>query len=100
MFVELIFFNIPTNLFMNKNTCNYLAPNFMEMINELKGSHGMTHEKIAYLLRISNASTVHGWERGTKPFYEHGEALIELWKNLMDKSDYEIPRINRNLISN
>ena len=100
MFVELMFFNVPTNLFMNKNTRNYLAPNFMEMINELKSFHKISYEKIAYLLRISNASTVHGWERGAKPVYEHGEALIELWKNLMDRSDYEIPRINRNLISN
>ena len=78
---ELFCFNTPKNLFLNKNLQTYLAPHFAVMIKELYEFHGMTAEKIAFVLPASGASTVSEWARGGIPNFENGEALIELWKN-------------------
>ena len=45
------------------------------------GRLGWSHEKIAFVLPISGASTVSEWARGGVPNYENGEAFIELWKS-------------------
>ena len=92
--VELNNFDISKRLIFVKNTIHYGAPNYKEMIDELKKHHEMTGEKIAYLLPISGASTVSEWARGGRPNYEVGEALIELWKLFTDKDDKDIPRNN------
>lgn len=99
MFNELISFEVSGNLFLNKIIKNYLAPNFKAMINELKEYHDMTFEKIAYLLPVSGASTIKEWVSGAKLNYANGEALIDLWKYLTEKSDTDIPRINHYLIA-
>lgn len=57
----------------------YKRPDFNRMILDL-GRLGWTHEKIAFVLPVSGASTVSEWARGGTPNFEHGEALIELWK--------------------
>ena len=57
----------------------YKRPDFNRMILDL-GRLGWTHEKIADVLPVANASTVSEWSRGGKPNYENGEAFIELWK--------------------
>ena len=98
IFAELCCFSTPKNLFLNKNISDYLAPNFREMINELKEFYEMTAEKIAFLLPVSNASTVSEWGDGGVPNYDNGNAFIGLWKYLTGKSEKEIPRINRYLI--
>ncbi|MFW2003465.1 hypothetical protein [Acinetobacter ursingii] len=54
----------------------------------------MSIEKIAFILQDS-ASAVFGWSTGAKPFYEHGENFVDLWKTLTEKSDEQIPRITR-----
>lgn len=92
--VELNNFDISKRLIFVKNTIHYGAPNYKEMIEELKEHHEMTGEKIACLLPISAASTVSEWARGGRPNYEVGEALIELWKLFTDKDDKDIPRNN------
>lgn len=91
--VELNNFEIPQRLIFIKTEINYGAPDFSKMIDELKVNHGMTHEKISFVLPVANASTVSEWSRGGKPNYENGEAFIELWKVLTDKEDQDIPRI-------
>ena len=91
--VELNNFDISERLIFVKNPIHYGAPNYKEMIGELKNHHEMTAEKIAYLLPIVGASTVSEWARGYKPNYEAGEAFIELWKALTGKADKDIPRI-------
>ena len=94
IFVELNNFDISERLIFVKNTIHYGAPNYKEMIADLKNNHEMTGEKIAHLLPIVGASSVYDWARGSgKPNYATGEAFIELWKVLMDKEDQDIPRI-------
>lgn len=58
----------------------YKRPDFNRMILDL-GRLKWTHEKIAFVLPVSGASTVSEWSRGGTPNFEHGEAFIELWKN-------------------
>lgn len=57
----------------------YKRPDFNRMILDLSRL-GWTHEKIAFVLPVSGASTVSEWARGGVPNYENGEALIELWR--------------------
>lgn len=57
----------------------YKRPDFNRMILDLSRL-GWTHEKIAFVLPVSGASTVSEWARGGIPNYENGEALIELWR--------------------
>ncbi|MDG3555303.1 hypothetical protein P7L54_04980 [Acinetobacter bereziniae] len=99
MFNELISFEVSGNLFLNKIIRNYFAPNFKAMINELREYHDMTFEKIAFLLPVSGASTIKEWVLGAKLNYANGEALIDLWKYLTEKSDADIPRIDHYLIA-
>ena len=58
----------------------YKRPDFNRMILDLNKC-GWTHEKIAFVLPVSGASTVSEWARGGVPNYENGEALIELWRS-------------------
>lgn len=58
----------------------YKRPDFNRMILDLSRLK-WTHEKIAFVLPVSGASTVSEWARGGIPNFEHGEALIELWKS-------------------
>lgn len=58
----------------------YKRPDFNRMILDLNKC-GWTHEKIAFVLPVANASTVSEWARGGKPNYENGEALIQLWQS-------------------
>lgn len=92
-YVELNNFDTSKRLIFIKTKINYGAPNYAEMIDELKTHHEMTAEKIVFLLPVANSNTVSGWARGVKPNYEAGEAFIELWKTLTGKSDQDIPRI-------
>lgn len=94
IYIELNNFEVPKNLLFLKAEVKYGAPNYKKMIDELKKHHEMTNEKIAYLLPMAGASGVADWARGVTPNYEAGEAFIELWKALTDKTDKDIPRIN------
>lgn len=58
----------------------YKRPDFNRMILDLSRLK-WTHEKIAFVLPVAGASTVSEWARGGIPNFEHGEALIELWKS-------------------
>ncbi len=58
----------------------YKRPDFNRMILDLC-KLGWTHEKIAFLLPVSGASTVSEWARGGVPSYDNGDAFIMLWKN-------------------
>lgn len=98
IFAELSCFNTPTNLIYNKKFPNYLAPDFPAMIKELC-QVGWTHEKLAFLLPVSGASTIIEWACGSFMNYDNGEAFIELWKHLTDKTDQEIPRTNRYFVA-
>ena len=93
-YVELNNFEVSKRLIFLKADIHYAAPNYAEMIKELKEHHEMTAEKIAFVLPVSNASTVSEWARGGTPNFEHGEAFVELWKALTDKTNQDIPRIN------
>ena len=57
----------------------YKRPDFNRIILDLSRLK-WTHEKIAFVLPVAGASTVSEWARGGTPNFEHGEALIELWK--------------------
>ena len=57
----------------------YKRPDFNRMILDLSRLK-WTHEKIAFVLPVANASTVSEWARGGNPNFENGEAFIELWK--------------------
>ncbi|MFP6842760.1 MAG: hypothetical protein VB979_11415 [Acinetobacter sp.] len=92
--VELNNFDISKRLIFVKNTIHYGAPNYKEMIAELKKNHEMTGEKIAHLLPLAGACSVREWEHGGKPNYAVGEAFIELWKAFTGKADKDIPRNN------
>lgn len=94
IFVELNNFDISERLIFIKRAISYGAPNYKEIIGELKNHHEMTAEKIAFVLPISGASTVNEWTRHGIPNYDNGAALIEIWKILTDKEDKDIPRIN------
>ena len=91
--VELNNFDISERLIFVKNPIHYGAPNYKEMVVELKNQYEMTGEKIAYLLPVSGGSAIDEWTHGTKPNYVAGEAFIELWKSLTGKEDKDIPRI-------
>lgn len=62
------------------NRRGYKRPDFNRMILDLSRLK-WTHEKIAFVLPVSGASTVSEWARGGTPNFEHGEAFIELWKS-------------------
>lgn len=98
IFAELCCFNTPNNLFLNKKISKYLAPNFSVMLAELY-QLGWTQEKISYLVSVSGASTIGEWANGGIPNFDNGETFIELWKHLTDKTEKEIPRINRYLLT-
>ncbi|KRW27809.1 hypothetical protein AO727_08035 [Acinetobacter baumannii] len=98
IFAELCCFSTPKNLFFNKRLLNYLAPDFNRMIVDLKNL-GWTHEKIAFVLPISGASSVREWICGSVMKYDNGAAFVELWMHLTNKTEKEIPRINRYLIA-
>lgn len=57
----------------------YRRPDFNRMILDLC-KLGWTHEKIAFVLPVANASTVSEWARGGKPNYENGDAFVMLWQ--------------------
>ncbi len=57
----------------------YKRPDFNRMILDLC-KLGWTHEKIAFLLPVSGASTVSEWARGGVPNYDNGDAFILLWQ--------------------
>ncbi|WP_335961705.1 hypothetical protein [Acinetobacter haemolyticus] len=94
MITELYSFSVSENLFINKKIRRYSAPDFNSMMNELKELHSMSEEKIAYVLDVTT-SAVSDWIAGSRPFYSHGDIFIDLWKTLTDKSDEQIPRIDR-----
>ncbi|MCO8079299.1 hypothetical protein [Acinetobacter lwoffii] len=94
IYIELNNFEVSKRLIFLKAESKYVAPNYEEMISELKKYHEMTLEKIAHLLPVSGPSAINEWAHGCVPNYENGEALIELWKTLTDKTDQDIPRIN------
>lgn len=56
----------------------YKPPDFARMILDLRNL-GWSHEKIAYVLDASS-SAVSSWATGSRPFYDHGDAFIGLWK--------------------
>ena len=58
---------------------NYKRPDFNRMILDLSRL-GWTHEKIAFVLPVSGASTVSEWARGGIPNYDNGHAFIMLWQ--------------------
>ncbi|WP_326519020.1 hypothetical protein [Acinetobacter sp. CAAS 2-6] len=59
----------------------YKKPDFNRMILDLQ-KLGWTHEKIAFVLPVANASTVSEWARGGAfPNFENGEAFIMLWRD-------------------
>ena len=91
--VELDNFDTPNRLIFIKTEIRYGTPDYKEMLDELKAHHEMTHEKIAFVLPVANASTVSEWAQGSKPNFENGELFVELWKSLTGKSDFDIPRI-------
>lgn len=93
-FVELNNFEVSKRLIFLKTDIHYAAPNYAEMIKELKELHEMTAEKIAFILPVANASTVSSWCLGSRPNFESGEAFVELWKALTEKTNQDIPRIN------
>ena len=95
MCLELNNFEVSKRLIFLKAEVKYGAPNYSELIQELKDKHDMTLEKISYLLPISGPSTVLEWVSGSTPNYESGEALIELWKNFTGKADCNIPRVKK-----
>ena len=74
----------------------YKRPDFNRMILDL-GRLKWTHEKIADVLPVSGASSVTEWARGGIPNYDNGEALIVLWMTLTNKTENEIPRLDRHL---
>ena len=94
IYIELNNFEAPRRLIFLKAEIKYGAPDYKKMIAELKNEHDMTAEKIAFVLPIANSSTVTEWENGGKPNYENGDAFIELWMALTEKTDQDIPRIN------
>lgn len=94
IFVELNNFEASKRLIFLKTAIRYGAPNYSEMIRELKEHHEMTCEKIAFVLPVANASTINEWTHGGRPNYEAGEAFLELWKTFTEKTDQDIPRIN------
>ena len=94
IFVELNNFEASKRLIFLKTEIRYGAPNYLEMIRELKEHYEMTNEKIAFLLPVSGPSTVNDWEFDSTPNYEAGEAFIDLWKAFTEKTDQDIPRIN------
>lgn len=94
IYVELNNFEVPKRLIYLKAPIYYQAPDYAAMVRELCEHHDLTHERIAYLLPISGASTVSEWTKGGHPNLEAGAAFIELWKMLTDKDDKDIPRNN------
>ncbi len=57
----------------------YKRPDFNRMLLDLR-KLGWSHERIAHVLDITNASTVSAWSTGTRPFYENGDQLVMLWQ--------------------
>lgn len=73
-----------------KKRRGYKTPDFGRMILDLRNL-SWSHEQIASVLDVSNSTTVSAWATGSKPFYEHGEAFIDLWR---DQTGIErVPRI-------
>lgn len=63
-----------------KQRRGYKIPDFGRMILDLRNLN-WSHEQIASVLDVANSTTVSAWATGSKPFFEHGEAFIELWKD-------------------
>lgn len=95
IFIELNNFEVSKRLIFLKAEIKYGAPNYSEIIQELKEKHEMTAEKIAHILPISAPSSITEWMVGGRPNYEVGEALIELWKTFTGKTEYDIPRVEK-----
>ncbi len=55
IYIELNNFEVPKRLIFLKTEIRYGAPNYLEMIRELKEHHEMTNEKIAFLLPVSRS---------------------------------------------
>lgn len=72
-------------------TNTYSLPDFQRMIWDLKRLN-WSHDKIAYQIGVQQASTVSAWATGTRPFYDHGEQLIEFWKEQTHL--HHVPRVN------
>ena len=94
IYIELNNFEVSKRLIFLKAEVKYGAPNYMEMIRQLKEHNEMTCEKIAFMLPVTSASTINEWAKGGRPNYEAGEAFVELWKTFTEKTDQDIPRIN------
>ena len=94
IYIELNNFDVSKRLIFLKAEIKYGAPNYSKMIKELNDLQDMTAEKIAFVLPVVGASNISDWIKGGRPNYDNGEALIDLWKTLTDKTETDIPRIN------
>jgi hypothetical protein len=52
---------------------------------------GHTHSTIAMACGTAK-STVQGWKQGATPRWEEGDALIDLWCQVVGKSRLDLPR--------
>ena len=98
-YAELNCLNIGSNILLSKNLVEYNSPDYGEILRTLGAEFGLTHEKVAYVLPVAGASTISEWSRGGMPNYKNGLFLVELWKLLTDKTEADLPRKNRYLIS-
>lgn len=92
IYIELNNFDVSPRLIFLKNRIEYGAPNYLAMLKELTSEHELTVEKITFLLPVSGGSIVSAWCTGVTPNYEAGEAFLELWKTVTNKTDQDIPR--------
>lgn len=66
---------------------------WFQIITDLERS-GYRHQDMAAAVGAGK-STLVGWKRGSRPAYDEGERLIELWCSVTTNSRDSVPKVDR-----
>lgn len=76
----------------NKDAGKKLLVDWFRIITDLE-RHGYRHQDIAVSVGAGK-STVVGWKNGSRPAFDEGDSLINLWCSVLKKERIDVPRVS------
>ena len=74
----------------SKGTGKKLLVDWFKIIIDLE-RHGYRHQDIAAAVGAGK-STVVGWKRGSRPAFDEGDSLINLWCDVLKMDRLDVPK--------
>lgn len=76
----------------NKDAGKKLLVDWFRIITDLE-RHGYRHQDMAAAVGAGK-STVVGWKNGSRPAFDEGDSLINLWCSVLNKERLDVPRVS------